>query len=463
VVSLSLPFVLAALSVVSTGEVASGANSGVRMQTTEPSKVSVVATKQGAVIPETVAGRRLSDVLLIARAGSISPGRFAELFSSTFKSHVSATQLVDIFAAALGPSVRVLEVLVSTPNTISVVAEGVGGRVKIDLATNSADAIEGLLLTPYIPAPKAARNWPEIDKRMATVAPSTAMVAATVGIDGKCVVRHGLRERKAGPLGSMFKLYVLAAVANAVEQRKLSWDTSVKIRDEWKSLPSGTMHNEPTGTVHTVAKMADAMISVSDNTATDHLIRTVGRGSVERTMTAAGMSDTSRNVPFLTTRELFVLKGVKYPALASKYKSLGVSAKRALLDREIASENLAGFQLWSKPLDVESIEWFASPLDVCRVFGYLGSNNGSSSGAAVNRALSINDGGLKLDAKLWPTVWFKGGSEPGVLTLGFFARGASGQGVVVVTMMSDTTQVLDEQAAVLELLELTRNAFTLLQ
>jgi Beta-lactamase enzyme family len=453
--------VVAALSG-SLGTVAKGATSTTRPATTS---VGNARAASAVVIPDTIAGRRLGDVLDVARAGSLTDERFAGLFSASFRSKVSTTQLVAIFRSALGASVRVERVLMSVPTSISVVVNGVGGQVKIDLATDAARQIFGLLLRPYsdAPPPKEPKSWSEIDVRIGKVAPTTAMVAATIDNTGKCKVRHGLRETAPGPLGSMFKLYVLAAVADAVERRKLTWDTNVKVRDDWKSLPSGTMQNEAAGTSHTVAEVANAMISISDNTATDHLLRTVGRGTVEAAMTATGIRNASRNVPFLTTRDLFVLKGVNYPSLASKYRTLDLAAKRALLDGEVAAKPLTDFTMWSPPRDIESLEWFASPMDVCGAFAYLRAKATGPSGKAVNHALSINDGGLSLDAKTWPSVWFKGGSEPGVLTLGFYAERATGERMVVVTMVSDTTRAFDEQPAAVELESLTRGAFALMK
>ncbi len=378
---------------------------------------------------------------------------------------MSATQLVGIFRSALGASARVKQVLTSAPTAISAVVSGVGGQVKVELATDAAGQIFSLPLRPYsdAPPPKEPASWSEFDARIGRVAPNAAMVAATVDATGRCTVRHGVRETVPGPLGSTFKLYVLAAVADAVERQKLTWETNVKVRSDWKSLPSGTMQDEAAGTSHTVAEIADAMVSISDNTATDHLVRTVGRAAVEAAMTATGIRDASRNVPFLTTRELFVLKGVGYPSFASRYRTLGVAARRALLDREVASKPLGDFTMWSGPRDIGSLEWFASPLDVCGAFAYLRAKAAAPSGQAISHALSINDGGLALDRKTWPRVWFKGGSEPGVLTLGFYAERATGERMVVVTMVSDKTRAFDEQLAALELVTLTRGAFALMK
>ena len=68
---------------------------------------------------------------------------------------------------------------------------------------------------------------------------------------------------------------VLAEVAREIASGRRSWNDTLAIRDEWKSLPSGTMQNLPEGTEVTLREAAEAMISISDNTATDHLVHFV--------------------------------------------------------------------------------------------------------------------------------------------------------------------------------------------
>ncbi len=66
----------------------------------------------------------------------------------------------------------------------------------------------------------------------------------------------------------------------------------------------------------------------------------------------------------------------------------------------------------------------------------------SPSLAPVSTALSYNDGGIGLSRSRWPLVWFKGGSEPGVLSLGFLARRADGTVAVVTVLLSDPAKAI---------------------
>ena len=79
------------------------------------------------------------------------------------------------------------------------------------------------------------------------------------------------------------------------------------------------------------------MITVSGNTATDHLMAFVGREAVEEIQPVMGHSQPAVNVPFLTGRELTILKYSGDAALAESYIAAGAAERRAILDDEVAS------------------------------------------------------------------------------------------------------------------------------
>ena len=72
-----------------------------------------------------------------------------------------------------------------------------------------------------------------------------------------------------------------------------------------------------------------------------------------------------------------------------------------------------------------------------------------------------NDGGIGLSRTAFPTVWFKGGSEPGVVTLNYLARDRSGALFTASLMLSDPTEPLDESTVDPAALALLRGAFQL--
>ena len=81
--------------------------------------------------------------------------------------------------------------------------------------------------------------------------------------------------------------------------------------------------------------------------------------------------------------------------------------------------------------------------------------------APIGRVLSLNDDGLQLDPAQWKTTWFKGGSEPGVLTLAFLATTRSGQSYVVTVLAENKSQPIDQASAIPAILSAVKGAFTL--
>jgi hypothetical protein len=269
-------------------------------------------------------------------------------------------------------------------------------------------------------------------------------------VDNGCTPVHEVDADRRNPLGSAFKLYVLGAL----ERTTTDWSTNLPIREEWKSLPTGVLQDRPAGTDVTLRQHADLMISISDNTATDHLVHHVGRDAVRRQMAATGNRD-PRNDALLTTRELFVLKGFRYPKLADTYLSV-FRPLRPALRPALAAVPRTAIQPWTEPRDLDSIEWFGSANDMCRVLASLD----AAHSPRVDEAMSIEDAGIGLDRTEYPEIWFKGGSEPGLLVLNHLARTDDGRTVVATVMLSDPDKALAPAAAV-EALALVRGGIEL--
>jgi beta-lactamase class A len=204
------------------------------------------------------------------------------------------------------------------------------------------------------------------------------------------------------------------------------------------------------------------MISISDNTAANMLMARLGRGAVEAATRAAGMADPWLDVPFLTTRELFVLKLDDWPGLAGRYLRRDAAGRQALLTSTVDRVPLSALRTtpWTTPRDVSSLEWFASPTDICHLYGTLAAQARQPRLAPIGHALSINSGGLPLGPGQWRTVWFKGGSEPGVLTLNYLATTRSGQTYVVSVLAANPTAPIPASAG-LKLLSAVSGALTL--
>ncbi|MFC4854347.1 serine hydrolase [Actinophytocola glycyrrhizae] len=403
--------------------------------------LALVAPTAPAAADTTSAQRRLAWLLAISQR---LPATEAEL-----REHVAAPML-DAIGGADGFNETVASVAPLTASrtierTAAAVTAVVDERLIVEVHTDTAGLVDGLWLRPYAPSPV---TWSELDSRLRALAPRVSYAASLV--DNGCRPVHEVDANRSHPLGSAFKLYVLGAL----EQRTTDWSANLPIREEWKSLPSGVLQDRPAGTAVTLREHADLMISISDNTATDHLVHHVGRAAVLDRMAATGNRD-PRNFPVLTTRELFVLKGFRYPGLAGTYLSLP-RVLRPALRPALAAVPRTAIRPWTEPRNLDDIEWFGSAGDMCRALADLD----AMASPRVEHAMSIEDGGIGLDRAEYPEVWFKGGSEPGLLVLNHLARTAEGRTVVATVMLSDQDGALAPGTAV-EALALVRGGIEL--
>ena len=176
------------------------------------------------------------------------------------------------------------------------------------------------------------------------------------------------------------------------------------------------------------------------------------------------MADPALDRPFLTTREIFTLKLAHWPALADRYLAADQASRRALLASTVDRAPLpavAAAGAWTAPRAVTSLEYFASASDLCRVYASLAALARLPGLAPIGQVLSLNDDGLQLDPAQWRTTWFKGGSEPGVLTLAFLATTWTGHSYVVTVLAENPSQPLDQATAIPVILTAVKEAFTL--
>src|SRR3546814_17410949 len=80
------------------------------------------------------------------------------------------------------------------------------------------------------------------------------------------------------------------------------------------------------------------MVSVSDNSATDILLHALGRDKVEAVLPVVGIKEPAGMRPFLSTLEMFKLKGVDGGALGDQWLALDEKGRRKLLAAHVVPE-----------------------------------------------------------------------------------------------------------------------------
>ena len=428
-----------------------------------PAAAAAAAAPAKVVVPpDTTAGVQLGWLIAAMTRLPLSGAQVRAHFDTAFLAQISPAVLNQALQAMV--SLRLLSIRVSELSTVvaDVSAGGAGPPAQLLLTVDRRGLISWLRISPAVAGPSPA-TWAGVDAALRSAAPQVRLLVADV-TGGSCRPVHGLDPGTPAPLGAAFKLYVLDALGEAVAAGKVRWNQPLTVTAQLKSLPPGELQDEPDGTRVSVLDTAAAMTSPSDNTATDMLINLLGRPAVEAALTRTGMADPALDRPFLTTREIFTLKLRQWPALAQRYLAADEAGRRALLASTVDRAPLpavAAAADWIAPRAVTSLEYFASASDLCRVYASLAALARQPGLAPIGQVLSLNDDGLQLDPVQWRTTWFKGGSEPGVLTLAFMATTRTGHSYVVTVLAEDPSQPINQATAIPAILSAVKAAFTL--
>lgn len=237
---------------------------------------------------------------------------------------------------------------------------------------------------------------------------------------------YGINADQRFAIGSGFKLFILGELIEEVNdgRRRLS-DTMLLSRD-LKGPPSSEMADWPVGSPATLNTLALKMISISDNTATDHLHYLLGRENIEHQMKVMGHSDPAVNIPLLCTREMTQLRDKSTGLPAREYLKLDVAGRRKFLatrlpmppDYEKLDFDTAGYDL---------AEWYASPLDMAHALAWIYHHTGEDRPAHLLRQVLTIDPKLTHDPAVWTFVGFKGGSEEQLLAGNWLLRHRTGR------------------------------------
>lgn len=333
------------------------------------------------------------------------------LFSAAFLAAVPAAQLEPVTTSlkqTIGPVVAVTH-----KSGASYLVESATHDLPSDIVLDGDGKITGLFFRPPV-----ARNATLVDilGEMAGVAPQSAFLVTENG-----VVLHAKDADSALAVGSAFKLGVLKALREQIDAGGKSWDQVAELTAADISLPSGMLQGWPVGAPITLHTLASFMISISDNTATDTLMRIVGREAVEEALGIA---------PALTTRELFTLKAER--ELLARYQAGDLATKRAVL-AELATRPLPDGSKMLTPHD-QGAEWYVTPTALCALIEAVADLD-------VTR---INPGvANKAD---WASVSYKGGSEIGVLNLTTLVTAKDGTRYCVAASWNDS-KAIDEAKA----------------
>ena len=275
--------------------------------------------------------------------------------------------------------------------------------------------------------PPVIKKWADIDAELTKSGARYSYQVSKV-TDGQCTKVAGTNTDMSLPLASIFKLYVLLAVAEAVKSGTVEWTDPLTITEEGKALGTPKLDDAPPGSTVTVRDAAQQMISASANMATDLLIGRLGPGAIERALVLAGHHDPASMTPFPTMHELFSV-GWGTPDLREQWKRASPLGRAQLLQQTNSRPYEPDPKRTHTPASDIGAEWYGSAADICRLHAALQKS-------AVGEAAPVTDilsavAGIDLDRTKWPYIGAKAGNLPGDLTFSWYAVDHTGQAYVV--------------------------------
>lgn len=343
----------------------------------------------------------------------------ASLFSPHFLEQVSALQIqkiVDDLKLSLG---TVKSVNVSNGNGTIYFDKG---ELPVSISLDTQGKISSL----WFSAPHFKTvNLDEIVKGLHENA--VGKTSLLVMVDNKPLIAENDNIPMA--VGSTFKLLVLKAYEDAIKKGELKRESIVPLKERNRSLPSGVLQNLPAGTPINLEMLAQLMIQISDNTATDSLIEVLKKPRIEAL--------SPKNSPMLTTKELFQLIDVNNQKLRNKYKTATKSTRLDVLT-ELDKLPLPNVSSIGKRATWQDAEWYLSANEICPLL------------ESIKDAPALNSSENPLFKNLnWQKIGFKGGSEYGVLNFSVIGTTQKGHKVCAVFTANGNEQQPESKLAIL--------------
>ncbi len=298
-----------------------------------------------------------------------------------------------------------------------------GARQDIRIHTDDGGWVDRFDLETQ--APKI-NSWHDIDAVLGRTGARYSYQVAKVD-NGHCDPVAGTNNGESLPLASIFKLYVLHALAGAVKDGTVSWDDQLTVTDKSRAVGSSGLQL-PAGAHVSVRTAAEKMIATSDNMATDLLIGKMGTHAISEALATAGHHDPASMTPFPTMYELFSV-GWGKPDLRSQWQHGSPQVRAQLLAQANSTPYEPDPTRAHTPASSYGAEWYGNAEDICRIHAALQAD-AVGKAAPVRQILSAVSG-IQLDRNVWPYIGAKAGGLPGDLTFSWYAVDKTQQPYVV--------------------------------
>ena len=376
------------------------------------------------VLPAGPASDQLSWLIEQLAADSTSLADINERFTPGFIQNVPAVELQNFIDGLRNGNFRnaqVIDAITVTPVTVTAIIRNdepnaIEGFLNLTTLFAGTGQIDQLTVSNFGGSAQFVNDQnltldQAADDFLATGTDNSLLVAR-INSSNQCDV---IVERQADTprtIASIFKVWVLGALAQAIEDGTIAADAIVEL-DPAQFALGGVINTNPAGTEFPIADMATLMIGISDNTATDHIHNLLPQSLLDSMVTAYGHATPALMQPLLSISQQFSLF-FSFPLdIASSYVNGTESFQAQFLVNEIEPiGSVLNGPFFHNTLLVDAA-WMASPIDICNAYARLREfPGGTEAFEIVDRAMSSSV--AQPDVRgAWDRVWYKGGSLNG--------------------------------------------------
>lgn len=371
-------------------------------------------------LPDTPAANEFAWFMRQLNAESTSVAEINAHFDANTLAGIPASEWQSFFDSLRQsvPNAQIVDLITVAPNRVRAVigdpanpASGVVMTLKSSYPASSIISLGGSNFpqsATNTSVEDASLSLKQIASKFKAVADNTALLVAK--IDGnQCKPTIARNVKKPQQTGSIFKIWVLGALAQAIDDGVINASDELTFVSSEVVVSSGINDIAP-GTQIPLVDMAAFMMGNSDNTATDHIHERVGRSRLEAILTQFNNRNPSGLTPFLSLNEQFQVFWGLTPEEANEYATSGDNRQRNILLNTIEPLGVPTEFPYSNEDALRVSSWAASAMDVCQAYAGLRQFDNRSD------AFSIIDFAFGAEAVLntvrnkWDRVWSKGGS-----------------------------------------------------
>lgn len=349
-------------------------------------------------------------------------------------------KLSDSFIKTYGLPLSVVDVKKTSANmaTVQLAFEKAVATIDIYVASEAPYKVSGMLAKGFA---LNEDSIAKIDAEFAGLSGNAGYIVQELSGNGRIKELAARHADQQFAIGSTFKLYILAELAAEIEAGTRKWtDIAPLAHRSFSSVATNRWPKDSPATLHSLATW---MISVSDNSATDTLLFLLGREKVEEKLARIGHGDPDKTLPFLSTVEAFALKNSANGELRDRFLKASEAGQRELLRSEadkLAYDKIDPATFTTGPAYVDTLEWFASPEDIVQLFD----NIRLTGNEQAMEILAVNPGAGPSSSAKWKYLGYKGGSEPGVISMSYLAQSPSGKWFVISGSWNDKHKAVDD-------------------